>query len=159
MVSVSKGLSYGEKELEVADVLDGARVGRAGGRGAGIDGGGEQLFLGSLEAVEVRRIDAVAEIDAERADGGAIADAEADGVDHVIEVLDAVLVGAEGDVVEGGIDVAHVVIEDAADVVADQGEAELVLVEEEGVAAEGEAGGRSEERRVGKECRSRWSPN
>ena len=99
------------------------------------------MFLGSLEAIEVRGIDAVAEIDAQRADGGAIADAEADGVDHVIEVLDAVLAGAEGDVVEGRIDIAHVVIEDAANVVADQGEAELVLVEEEGVAAEGEAGG------------------
>src|SRR5271157_5686071 len=119
-VSVSKGLSYGEEKLEVADVLDDARIGRAGGRGAGIDAGQEQLVLGSLEAIEVRRIDALAEIDAERAHGGAIADAEADGVDHVIEVLRAVLVGAERDVVEGGIDVAHVVIEDAADVAADR---------------------------------------
>src|ERR1035441_1702243 len=134
-VSVSKGLSYGEKELEVADVLDHALVRRAAGRGTGIDAGGQQLFLGSLEAVEVRGIDAIAKVDAERADGCAIADAEAHRVDHVIEVLDAVLAGAEGDVVERGIDVAHVVIEHAADVIADQGKAQLVLVEEQGVAA------------------------
>src|ERR1035441_4653408 len=138
---VSKGLSYGEKELEVADILNDARIGRAGGRGAGIDAGEEQLVLGSLEAIEVRGIDGIAEVDAERADGGAITDAEADGVDHVIEVLHTVLAGAESDVVEGGIDVTHVVIEDAADVVADQGEAQLVLVEEQGVAAERKTGG------------------
>src|ERR1035441_10124365 len=121
MVSVSKGLSYGEKELEVADVLDGARIGRAGGRGTGIDAGGVQLLGGSLEAVEVRRVDAVPQVHAERPDRGAVADAEADGMHHVVEILEVALIGAERQVFEAGVDIAH----------------------------------RSEERRVGKECRSR----
>src|ERR1017187_4149771 len=138
-VSVSKGLSYGEKELEVADVLDDALIRRAGGRGAGIDAGGVQLLGGSLEAVEIRRIDTVPQVHTERPDRGAVANPKADSMHHVVEILEVMLIGAEGQVFEAGVDIAHVVVEDTADVVADQRKAELGLVEQESAAAQGEA--------------------
>src|ERR1035438_2232894 len=139
-VSVSKGLSYGEKELEVADVLDHTRIGRAGGRGAGIDAGGVQLLGGSLEAVEIRRIDTVPQVHTERPDRGAVANPKADSMHHVVEILEVMLIGAEGQVFEAGGDIAHVVVEDTADIVSAQRKEELSLVEEESAAAQREAG-------------------
>ena len=103
-------------------------------------GAQDQFLVSSLQAEIGRRIDAVGQVDADRADGRAVADAEAGGVHHVIEILHVALVDAEGDAAEVAVDVAHVVENDAVDVVAQQREAQLGGVEEQRVAAEMEAG-------------------
>ena len=86
---------------------------------------------GSFEAKEVRRINAVCQVDADGPDGGAVANSEAYGVDHVIEILKVALAHAEGKIAEAGIGVSGVMKQDAGDIVADQREAELDLVEED----------------------------
>ena len=91
----SKRLSDREEILKMAHVLHVALVGRAGGRRAGFRAGVDQLLQRSIEAVKVGRIDAVCQIDAQRPNGGAIAESETDGVFHVIKILQVVLVHAE----------------------------------------------------------------
>ena len=55
----------------------------------------QKLRRRSLEADESGRVDAVGEVSPDRSDGRAIADAEADGVHGVIEILKVTLVKTE----------------------------------------------------------------
>jgi hypothetical protein len=110
-------LSYGEEVLEVAGVLKDTFewLGLAG-VDAGVD---EVLLAGGFEADETGRVDAISEIDTEGADGGFITNPKADGVNHVIEILDVALRLPEGKMAHVGIDVAGVVEKDTADVFSD----------------------------------------
>src|SRR5260370_33057925 len=107
-MSCSKRLSYRKKELEVADVLHLAlRRPRRWGR-AWILADVDEVLRSPLESEEIRRIDAVAQIHPDGADGGAVAEAESHRMDHVVEILQAVLTRAERQVGGGGIHVAQV---------------------------------------------------
>lgn len=100
------------------------------GGGAWVYAGVDQLLLGARESIELRGIDAVCQIDAQRPHWRAITDAEADGMHHVVEVLQIFLVHAKRNGAEAGKRVAHIVEKDAADVFTDEREAQFELVEE-----------------------------
>ena len=96
----------------------------------------------SLKSYERRRIDAVSQISPDRSNGCAIANAEADGVYGVIEILQVMLAGSERNVTERAEDVAHVMEKDALDVLPDEGKSHLDIVKEERVSTEWKARGR-----------------
>src|SRR5947209_18808978 len=116
---ILKGLSYGNKKLKMPDVLKG----RCGGA---LD----QLLVRALQTEERWRIVAVGQIDADWAHRRLVADAEAHGVDHIVEVLNVVLVNAERKAGKVRIDVPHIVKDYAVDVFAEEREAQLRGVEE-----------------------------
>src|SRR5262245_52770791 len=93
-------------------------------------------------------VDAVSQVEAKRSDWSSIADAKARGMHGVIEVLEVALVKAERYVAERAEDVAHVMKEDALNVVADERKSQLDIVKEERV---------SPERKTGRlRCRATW---
>src|SRR5208283_4453503 len=96
--------------------------------------------LGSFEAVKAWRVEVVGQVHAEWADGRAVANAKAGRVNHVIEVSEAVLLHAEGKVVRAGEGVAEIVKQNAADILSDKREPQFGLIEEQRIAADGEAG-------------------
>ncbi len=63
--------------------------------GARIDAGVDQFLLGSIPAEKVRWIEAVGQVHAHRADGCAVAQAEAHRVHHVVEVLQVIAASRE----------------------------------------------------------------
>src|SRR3954468_24401924 len=75
-VPILERLSYGDEELKMGDALD--------GRGCGPQ---DQFLVGAFQAEIGWRIDAVGQVYADRAYGRAVANAEADRMHHVIEVL------------------------------------------------------------------------
>ena len=83
--SASEGLPQGEVKLETADALIGRRSQVS-----------EQFFGGALESEKARRIHTIGQIQPQWTDGCAIAEADAHGVHHVIEVLPVTLKRAEG---------------------------------------------------------------
>src|SRR3954454_21543820 len=90
----------------------------------------EKILIGSLQAIKRRGIQAVSEVQADGAHGRAIADAEADGLHHVIEVRDVALFVTEGDASQVGVDVAQVMEEHAGDVIAQEGKPQFRGMEE-----------------------------
>src|SRR5579862_7738054 len=97
-------------KLKVADLLLYAK--------ARIRNRNVQLCARSLESDELRRIDAVSEVDTQRTNGCAVADAESDGVNHIVEIGESVLVNSERNRAEMRVDVTSIVKNDTADVVA-----------------------------------------
>src|SRR5947207_14445523 len=81
---------------------------------------GEQLVQRALESMKTRRIRAEAKIDADGAYGRAIADSETDSMHQVIEVLNVPLSKAKAHALNIGVNVAHVVEQDAADIIAQE---------------------------------------
>jgi len=82
----------------------------------------EQVLVGSLQTIECRRIETISEVQPDRSDGCALANAEAYRLHHVIEVGDVALFVTEGNTVQAGVDVAHVMEEHAGHVVAQERE-------------------------------------
>src|ERR1035437_2200372 len=136
----SKRLSYREEVLKMAHALHDALAGDAGRRGAGVHTRVDQVLEASFEAKEVRRIDAVRQVDADGPDGRTVANPEAHRVNHVIEILKRALVHAEREIAEAGIGVSGVMKQHAGDIVADQREAQLDLIEQDCRAPQREAG-------------------
>src|SRR5438309_1739454 len=89
------------------------------------------LLIGCLEADKVWRIDAVCEVHAHRANRRAVANADTDGVNHVIEIVVAALRLAKRKVAETGVDIPGIVEEHAAEVIANQRKTQLRLIEEQ----------------------------
>src|SRR5271169_224959 len=85
----------------------------------------QQLVESALEAEESRRVGAQAEIHANWADRRSIPDYKSEAVHHVVEVLNVLLAEPEADIANIGKGVAHIVKQYAAEVIADQGEAQL----------------------------------
>src|SRR4051812_22478389 len=106
-------------ELETADALVGAQR-RLAGAERFRRRKGQQLIARTAEAEEARRVGAIGEIDAYRANRGTVTNPHTDRVDHIIEILKPVLLHAEADIAHIRIDVAHVMEEYAAQVIADQ---------------------------------------
>ena len=126
-------------ELKSIDALRHTHaVSRTCGRIIGI--AQQQLIAGSAESYKARGIGAVTEIEANGTHRGFITDAKPDGLHHVVEVLIGTLTETETDLVNVGIDVAHVVKEHAAYIVPDERETQLGLMEQEGVASHGKSG-------------------
>src|SRR5258706_7496945 len=98
----------------------------------------QQLIAGALESEEARRIGAHSEVRANGSDRSVIADAEADVVHHVIEVLKTALTEAETDIADVGVHIAHVVKQHAAHVVAEQRETQFRGMEQQGISAQRE---------------------
>src|SRR5664280_1275758 len=94
----SKRLSYREEVLKMAHALRHALAGDAGRRGAGVHARVDQVLQASFEAKEARRINAVRQVDADGPDGRTVANPEAHGVDHVIEILKRALFHSEREV-------------------------------------------------------------
>src|ERR1700722_5203630 len=84
-----------------------------------------QLFIRARESIEARRIGAEAEVGANRTDGGAITDSEADRLNRIIEILNIVLAETKADVVDILVDIAHIVEQHASEIVADEGKSYL----------------------------------
>jgi len=82
----------------------------------------DQLITGARKAVELRRIGTVAQIQTDRAHRRLIPNAEPNRVHHIIEIRDIALVVAEAHVADVGINIAHIVKQNAAYIVADQRE-------------------------------------
>src|SRR5256885_6888798 len=83
---ISKCLPYGKRELKMADALQSLNRRII-----------EKIPIGSLQAIKCRGIEAVSDVQPDGSHGRAIADAEADGLDHVVEVGDVALFVTEGD--------------------------------------------------------------
>src|ERR1017187_9565249 len=135
----SKRLSDREEVLKMAHALHHALAGDAG---AGVHAGVDQVLQASFETKEARRVDAVRQVHPDGADGRTIANPEAHGLNHVIEILKVALAHAEREIAEAGIGVTGIVKQHAADVLAHQREAQLGLVEEDRGAPQREAGHR-----------------
>src|SRR5581483_8091759 len=88
---MSKSLTYGEEELEMTGVLlhRCAEARQRTLRQVGV--ALHQLLHRAVEADKRRRVNAVRQVESQRAHGRSVADAEADGVHHVVEVLEVVL--------------------------------------------------------------------
>ena len=100
-----------------------------------------QQLLRRAAKTHVRgRIDAVSEVQANRANRRTIADTKACGMNGVVEVLKIFLAEAERNVADAAEDVSHVMEEDPLYVGCDEWEAQLDIVEEQRVAAEWETG-------------------
>ena len=128
----SEGLSNGKEELEMADPLP---RGLAERRRIHLVGSALQEFRGRAAETQISgRIDAVGEVRAHRADGGAVANSEAGRMHHVIEVVQVALFETEGEIADRAVDVAHVMKQDAADVGAQQRKAKFQIVEQQGIA-------------------------
>src|SRR6185369_813066 len=113
--------------LEAADPLYLALV-----RGrAGVYTRVDQILLRAFETEVMWTVDAVRQIHAQRPHRSPVAYAEAHGVYHVVEILYVALCLPQRDLAQTGVDVPHIVEEYAADIVADQREAQLVLIEEQ----------------------------
>src|SRR5580704_9215556 len=110
-------------ELKSIDALRHAYAKRRVLAGWKIGIASEQLVAGSAESHKARGIGTVAEIEANRPHRGLITDAKANRLHHVVEVLIGALPEPEIDLVNVGIDVAHVVKEHAAYIVPDEREA------------------------------------
>ena len=93
----------------------------------------------AMPTAEIKRIpdallktfDAVRQIHAQRSHRRPVPHAEAHCVHRVVEILYVALCLPQRDLAEAGVDVPHIVEEYAADIVADQRKAELVLIEEQ----------------------------
>ena len=94
------------------------------------------MFQRALETIEVWGIDAVPQVQTEWSDRSAITNSEANSVHHVIEVLQITLAEPKIDVLDFVVNIAHIVKQDAAEIVADQGEAQFGGMEQERVASE-----------------------
>ena len=73
-----------------------------------------QLADGPLAAEEARRVGTERKIHAHRAERRAVAQAESEALNGVVEILQILLVKAQVDLVYGGIDIAHIVEDHAA---------------------------------------------
>src|SRR5205085_7194183 len=124
----SKRLSDREKVLNVAHTLLHAFAGRAC---AGVHARVDQILLRSIEAEKNRRIHTISQVHPKRPDRRAVANTEANRMHHVVEILKVALRLAQGELAQTGIEVAGIVKQDAAHVVAHQREPELRLVEQE----------------------------
>ena len=100
----------------------------------------QQLRRRAVETDERGRIDAIRQVQANRSDRCAIADAEAHRMRRVIEVLQIPLMKTERDVAQRAEDVAHVVEDYSLDVFSDEWEPQLDVIEEQSISAEREAG-------------------
>src|ERR1700759_3781833 len=96
----------------------------------------QQLIEGSLESEKARCVGAQANVDANGSDGRLVANAEADALHHVSEILIVALAKAEADVAHVVIDVAHIVKQYAADVIAEQRKAQFRRMNQQSVAAQ-----------------------
>ena len=107
----------------------------------------KQLLATALEADKPRRVQTVAEIEPHGPHRRAIAQTETDRVDHVIKLIarrpagrrDGVLTAPKTDSMQTRIDVARVVEQDTADILADQREPQFHAVDEQGPAADGKS--------------------
>src|SRR5579872_129198 len=140
---ISKGLPNGEEELEMSGVLlSGLTVAwRLGAREARV--ALQQLHRRPAEAYERRWVDAVSQIEADRADRRTVADSEAYRLHRIIEILQVFLAEAQRQIPDRAVDVAHVVKEHALYVVADERKAHLDVIDEQSISAQREAGGRA----------------
>ena len=100
----------------------------------------EELFRRAMETNERRRVDTVSEIYANRSNGCTIADAEANRMRRVIEILQIALVKAERNIAQGAEDIAHIMEQDPLNVRPEEWKPQLDIIEEESVSAEGKAG-------------------
>src|SRR5689334_17905909 len=101
-------------------LLDAPADGR-GYRRAGVNSGVNQVRFAATKTEKARRIDAIGQIQAYRADRRAVTEAEAHRVHHVIEVLIVTLRYSKRHTSEARIGVSRVMKENAAYIVADQG--------------------------------------
>ena len=90
----------------------------------------KQLAKCSLKTYETRRIDAVGEVKPNWPDWSFVPDAKADGVDHVIEVLQTALTRAKRQAAEVSENISRVVEDDTIDVFAEQRKSKFERVEE-----------------------------
>src|SRR5215831_118377 len=90
--SALERLSDRKEELKMAH---GLRHAFAGLRATGIHACVDQFLQSALEPSEARRIDAIGQIHADRADGCSVADPETHRMHHVIEIRKIVLVKTE----------------------------------------------------------------
>ena len=91
----------------------------------------------SAAAIVLGRVDAICEVRPNRADGGAVADAKTHGMHHVIEILAIALGHPEREIAESRVNIARIVKKNAADVGANQGNAQFRLVQQKGSAPDG----------------------
>ena len=79
----------------------------------------KQVVQRSLKSDEAGRIDAVCEVQTDRANGRLVANPEAYSMHHVIEILEVSLPKTKVDIAQFGVDIAHIVEQNAAKVIAD----------------------------------------
>ena len=101
----------------------------------------QKLIRCSLETHERRRIDAVRQVSANRADGSLIPDSEAYGMHAVVEIIQIVLMESQRKLAGAAINISHIVKKHTLDVAPDQGESQLDVIEEQGIPAQRETGG------------------
>ena len=100
----------------------------------------EELFRRAIETKERRRVDTVSEVSANRPNGRTIADAEANRMRRVVEILQIALVKAERNIAQGAEDIAHIMEKDPLNVRPEKRKPQLDIIEEESVSAEGKSG-------------------
>src|SRR5437764_8357264 len=135
--SRSKRLSNREEVLKMAHILLDASRSCAG---TGIYAGVEQILLRAFESEKGRRINAVAQVYAQRPHRGAVSNTEAHGMHHVIEILKVFLFYPERKIAQAGIRIAEIVKSHATDVIADQRKPEFGLVEQQRRATQRKSG-------------------
>src|ERR1035441_8577762 len=127
----SKRLSNRKEVLKAVDPLLLALA-----RWAGLYARIQQILISAFETEILRAVDAVPQIHAQRPHRRLVAYAEAHRVHHVIEILYIALLLAQGEIIQIGVDIAHIVEEHAADIVADQWKPKLRLIEHQEIAAQ-----------------------
>src|SRR3954454_12027857 len=100
----------------------------------------QQVLIGAFQPPEPWRVDTVSKVKSNGADRRPIANTEPDRVNHVVEVLEISLFYPKRDVVEVRINVAGVVEEHTADVIADQRKAKLGVINQQRLAADRKSG-------------------
>ncbi len=99
-------------KLEGVDFLHAARTAIV------INGAIQQLQLRSFEPIEARGVGTKGEIKSNGTNGRAVTEADSGGLNHVIKILQIVLAIAQAEIVERAINVARILEQNAAEVVA-----------------------------------------
>ena len=69
----------------------------------------KQILKGSLKALEARRVGAIANVDPDGADGGAVPDANAQGMHEIVKVGKVSLMRAKANLTELGVNISGIV--------------------------------------------------
>src|SRR5271167_4719203 len=128
-----ESLPDGKEELEMADVLRRARTICRELRKGVIRIAVQYLRRRSGESDIVRGIDAVGEIGADGPHRRAVTNTKTHVMDHIVEIPRIVLVDAKRYGAQAGVDVPHVVEQYALDILAEEGKAQLYIINEESV--------------------------
>src|SRR5665213_2828324 len=137
-----ESLTDRKEKLKMADALRRALAVAGQLRRGNIRVAVQYLRRRSREAKVRRGIDAVSKVHADRSHWRAIANPKTYRLDHIVEILGIILVETKRQIAQAGIDVSHVVEQNALDILSDEGEAQLDVIDEESVATQRKSGRR-----------------